>query len=114
MTPSAMTRFWRMMRGAGAAQADGKGQLAEIVAHEHDIGGFQGDCGAARAHRHADRGGGQCGRIVHAVADHRDDAATVLEFTDQGQLVSRQQLRADIGDSDFVPRPDGPRRRCRR
>ena len=52
-----------------------------LIAHQHDIGGLQGDCRAACAHRHADRGCRQRGGIVHAIADHRDDAMTVLEFT---------------------------------
>ena len=57
-----------------AAQAQRKRQLRQVVAHERDVGRFEGGVAADGAHHDADIGGGQRRRVVDAVADHRDTA----------------------------------------
>ena len=47
------------------------GQVAQVIAHECDVGGFDGDVGAHGAHGDADGRAGQGGGVVDAVADHR-------------------------------------------
>jgi hypothetical protein len=55
----------------GVAQGDRLHQAAEIVAEEHQIGGFPGHGGAAFAHRHSDVGRLQRRGIVDAIAGYR-------------------------------------------
>ena len=62
-----------------AADRDGGGDVERVGAHEHDVGGLDGDVGAG-ADRDADVGLGERGRVVDAVADHRDLAAGLLEL----------------------------------
>ena len=57
------------------------------------------------------RRGGERGRVVDAVADHRDRAALAFERLDGAQLVLGQQPGAELVDADRVG--DGARRRAR-
>ncbi len=63
-----------MIRPARRAWASTLGQVVEVVAHERDVGGFDGDVAADGAHRDADVGGRERRSVVDAVADHRDRA----------------------------------------
>ena len=47
----------------------------------------------ASAHRNADIGGGEGGRIIHAVANHRDDTSCRPQLRDHVTLSLRQDLR---------------------
>ena len=73
-----------------AATIDG-----EVVVGQHDVGRFLGDVGAGDAHRHADVGGLQRGRVVHAVAGHGDDRAVRLQRLHDAQLVLGIDARVD-------------------
>ena len=57
-----------------AADGDGGGDVERVGAHQHDVGGLDGDVGAG-ADRDADVGLGERGGVVDAVADHGDLAA---------------------------------------
>ena len=49
-------------------------QRRQVVAEQRDVGGLERRVGAGGAHRDADVGGRERGRVVDAVADHRDRA----------------------------------------
>ena len=66
---------------------DRRGDRLEAIVLEHDGRGVLGDVGAADAHGDADVRLLERGRIVHAVAEHRDDLAPCLQRPDDGQLV---------------------------
>ena len=66
--------------------------MAEVVGHQDEVGGFQGDVGAGAAQRDAQVGGGEGGGVVDAVADHGDDAVAAAQFLEQAQLVLGQQF----------------------
>ena len=59
-----------------AAQAQRVGNLQQLVGHQRDVGGFERGVAAGDAHRDADVGGGERGRVVDPVADHRERAET--------------------------------------
>src|SRR5699024_10822894 len=84
-----------------AGQADRLRQLQQVILHQGDVGGLDGDSGAGGTHRHADVGGGQGRGVVDAVADHRDGEAFALELLDDGELVLGQQLGADLVHPDL-------------
>ena len=67
----------------------------EVVVGEDHVGGLLGHVGAGDAHRHADVGGLERGRVVDAVAGHRDDRAVALERLDDPQLVLGIDARVD-------------------
>ena len=56
--------------------------------------------GAGDAHRHADVGALQGGRIVHAVARHRHDLPARPERFDDAHLVLRADARKHVGVLD--------------
>ena len=56
------------------------GRRVEAVGHERDVGALEGDVGAGGAHRDPDARGGERGRVVDAVADHRDRAGLAFEL----------------------------------
>jgi hypothetical protein len=55
----------------------------------------------AAAHGDAEIGLGERGRVVHAVADHRDGAPPVLQPPDDIDLVGRHHFRAHGVDPDL-------------
>ncbi len=55
-----------------AAEPDHDRQLGEVVAHQRDVGGLEGDVGTGSAHGDADGGVGEGRGVVDAVADHGD------------------------------------------
>ena len=71
----------RLSRMASAA-------AREVAAHEREVGGLDGDVGAG-ADREAEVGLRERGRVVHAVADHGDDVAVVLEAGRSRRLLRR-------------------------
>ena len=73
-----------------AAETDRLDDRAEIVVEQHDGGSFARDIGSAAAHGDADMGGLQRGRVVDAVAGHRDDLAIGLVGVDDAQLLVRR------------------------
>ena len=67
--------------------------LAQQVARdERDVGGLDRDVGAG-ADGEAEVGLRERGRVVDAVADHRDDAALVLQAADDVGLAGRAGRR---------------------
>ena len=57
--------------------------------------------GTARAHGHADVRGGQAGRVVHAVADHRHLFALLRQLADRRDFFFRLQFGADVVQLQF-------------
>ena len=78
-----------------AGMGEHLGQVVQVVAHERDVGGFDGDVAAGSSHRDADRGGRERRSVVDAVADHRD-RADPTEVGDDRRLVLWQQLCANL------------------
>ena len=74
------------MAGVGG-DADDFGDLAGVVIHEGDVGGFDRGGGAGGAHRDADVGAGEGGGVVDAVADHCDGSVVGDEVGDRGEFV---------------------------
>ena len=66
--------FARMLRDGRAAEPNRVGNLQQLVGHQRDVCGLERGVAAGDAHRDADVGRGQRGRVVDAVADHRQRA----------------------------------------
>lgn len=81
---------------SGAGEADADGDLAEVVSHEGDVGGFVGDVGAV-LEGDAEVGLGEGGGVVEAVADHCD-FALFLEIEDDLDFVLGEGLGDDLVD----------------
>ena len=83
-----------------AAELDRLDDRREVVVGEDHRRGFLRDLGAGDPHGDADVGPLQRGRVVHAVAGHRDDVALPLERVDESHLVLRRYPRdhADVVD----------------
>ena len=79
-------------RSRVAADGNGERNIAQVIAHEHDIRSLHRDICAGRAHRNADRCRRERRRIIDSVADHRDwtDFFKRLEHTN---FVFGQQIR---------------------
>src|SRR5665647_3653380 len=74
-------------RSRRAAQADGERKLAEIVAHQHDIRGFQRHVGSGATHGDANCGAGERGPVIGAVAYHGRLSILFNEASHYGDLV---------------------------
>lgn len=74
----------------------GLGDHRPIVPHERDIGSLERHAAPGRAHRDADVGLGERGAVVHAVAHHHHHRSLGLGLPDGGDLVLRQQPRAEL------------------
>ncbi len=79
------------------AQADHLDQLGRIAVEIDHVARLARGLGAG-VHRHADIGLGQSGRVVGAVAAHRDQLAAGLLLADQRQLVLGRRLSEEIVD----------------
>src|SRR5690606_4475812 len=75
------------------------GQVAQVLAHQRDVGGLDGHVGAHRAHRDTEVGGGQGGGVVDAVADHRH-RAVAAQLADEAGLVLVSQLGVQVDRFD--------------
>ena len=73
---------------------------AQVAGDQREVGGLDGDVGAG-ADREAEVGLGERGRVVDAVADHRDDAAFALQAADHVRLVGGHDLGDDLVDADL-------------
>ena len=80
------------------------------------VGGLRGDGRAARAHRDADVGERQRGRVVDPVADHHDRAQVRLrlERADDVELLLGRLLGVDAVDAEPLPDRLRDRSACRR
>jgi hypothetical protein len=71
-----------MIERARRASRRAWGRAAQAVGHQGDVGVLQRDVGAGGAHGDANARRGQRGRVVDAVADHRDDGPVALQVLD--------------------------------
>ena len=78
-----------------ATALDGLHDRREVVVGQDHHRGLLRDLGPGDPHRHADVGALQRGRVVHAVARHRDDVALAAEDVDEVDLVLRRDARDD-------------------
>ena len=79
------------------ARAD---DAAQVALDQRDAGALHRDVRAG-AHRDADVGLRQRGRVVDAVAGHRDDAPLRLQRSARRRLLLRQHLRFDLVDAEL-------------
>ena len=114
LTTSDATTFWRMTPSARRASPIAAGRRVEVVAHQRDVG-------ASRARRRCRprpsrcrRGGGQRGRVVDAVADHRHRARRARSARDAASFSSGSSPARPLLDAGRARRPRGRRPRCRR
>ena len=79
-------------------------KLEEVLRGDRNVGDLSGNRGSRRD---GDAGVGfrECGRVVHAVADHDDRAPGGLFRADEGGLILRQHLGVDLIHADL--RRDG-------
>ena len=89
----------------GAREPDRVGGAAQVAGDQRQVGGLDRDVGAG-ADRQPEVRGGQRGRVVDAVAGHRDHAALGLQAPDHVGLLRRAAPRRS-------PRRCRPRRRRR-
>ncbi|MNF88119.1 hypothetical protein D3C84_706050 [compost metagenome] len=80
-------------------QADERWNLAQIVIHQGDIGGFNRGIGARCRHRKTDLGSRQCRGVVDTVPDHSDVVTLCIKGFDGLQLVARQQITPGFIDA---------------
>ncbi len=73
-----------------------------VVVGEHHVGGFLGDIRAGDAHGHADVGALDGGRVVDAVAGHRDDFIVGLQGIHDAHLVLGRDAGKDSRILDHV------------
>ena len=78
------------------------GQREQVVAHQNDVGDFQGHVGTGGAHGDADVGGGQRGGVVDPVADHRNDLVALAEPSDDGHLLIGQHVGVHVVGADLI------------
>ena len=71
-----------------------------VVVGQHHVGCAFGDIGAGDAHRHADVGAFDGGRVVHAVAGHGDHFIVGLQGVHDAHLVLGRDAGKDIGVFD--------------
>ncbi len=67
----------------------------ERIVGDHQRRRLAGDVGPTPAHRHADVGGLERGRVVDPVAGHRNDRAAGLQGLDDPQLLFRHDPGED-------------------
>ena len=82
-----------------AAELYRLGDAAQVVVHDHHVGGFHRRVGAGSAHGKAYVGPRQRRSVVDAVARHGRGSVARAHFLDGRELVLRQQAAACIGDA---------------
>ena len=75
------------------------GNILQIIPHQNDVGGFNGNITAA-ADGAADIGLGKGGGIVDAVTHHHDSAAFLLEFLNDTCFFFRKNFCDDLVNAD--------------
>ncbi len=96
LSPIEIATLTRMFRTRGVAEANRVGHLRQFIGHQRDVGGFERSIAAHGAHHDADVGRRQGGRVVDAVADHRDRAVGAAQELDRRHLVRRQLTGAHV------------------
>ena len=86
------------------AEPHGGRDAVDAVDGDHAVGGLGGDRRARRAHRDADVGQRQRGRVVDAVADHHDrpHAGRVADRAHDLELLLGRAVGVDAVDADAL------------
>ena len=88
--------------GAGPpGEPDQERQTREVVGHQRDRGGMDGDVAAGGAHGDADVAGRQGRSVVDAVADDRDVHPGALHLVHDAELAVREAFGLDLGAAEF-------------
>ena len=103
------------MRRDRRAMLQARKDAVELIDQQHHVRRLRRGGGAARAHGHADIGGGQRGRVVHAVADHHHRPVLALGEHHHDLLIGREVgAHCDRGRGPpLSPRPPHGGRRSR-
>mmetsp|Transcript_61822 Transcript_61822/g.146356 ORF Transcript_61822/g.146356 Transcript_61822/m.146356 type:complete len:674 (-) Transcript_61822:9-2030(-) len=72
-----------------------------VATHERDAGGLGRHVSAA-GHRVRHRSRGECGAVVQAIADERDDGTGVAQFLHHGRLVTGKNFGTNLVDAEFL------------
>ena len=97
----AKKRFCRMLRIIARLKPDGFLDAAQVAFDQRDAGAFHRDVRAG-AHGNTDIGGGERGRVVDAVARHRDDVPLLAQFADALVFVLRLDASFDFIDAELL------------
>ena len=76
------------------------GEAAEVVRHEGDVRGVDGDIVPEGAHGDSEIAFREGGRVVQSVADDHDPASGGFEGADVGEFAFREAVGFEIGDAD--------------
>jgi restriction endonuclease S subunit len=79
-----------------------KGKFGKIIAHQGNIGGFKRNICACAAHRNTHGCICQRGRVVHAIADHRNLTIFFYQLADDRQFIFGHEVGAKFGETDFT------------
>ena len=85
------------------ADLDDLDELGRVRVEIDHVARFLGGLRAG-VHRHADIGLGERGRVVGAVAGHRDEVARLLLLADECELVLRRGLGEEVIDARLLAR----------
>ena len=84
-----------------ARVTDENRDILQTISHQHDIRGFHRHIGASRAHRDAEVGNRERGRVVHPVADHHH-GAFLFQLADDVKFVLGEEFGVDLIDRGFL------------
>ena len=84
-----------------AAEADGFLDAAQVAFEQRNAGAFHRHIGAG-AHRDADIGRGERGRVVDTVPGHRDDVALLAQFANSFVFVLRLDAGFHLIDAELL------------
>ena len=76
--------------------------LGNVITHEGDFRGVNGNVASHAPHRHADISCFQRRGIVDAIADHADLVMFSLQFLNAPHLFFGQKLRPDFGNANLL------------
>ena len=83
-------------------QANRKWNALQIVGHKRNISGFKRHIRASAAHCNSNRGHGQRGRVIHAVAHHANGVIFFQQRFHAVDLVLGQKFRFDFVNANVV------------
>ena len=83
------------------AEPDDEGEARQIVRHQGNVGGLEGDVGAGGAHRHAHGGSGERRSIIDAISHHRHMLVARDQVMDYLHLLLWKELGVELIDAQL-------------